>query len=213
MRDKILIGCILCLFSFIPKGAANNYIMNPYTHQEISADSIIERVMTFAPLYETIVSDYRANLYIKGKMDIQKKNFILRYVPSMFRLQKGVREYLLETYSDLHYTAPNIYDQKVKASQGTVRGNRGLPGLLEYFNVNIYSSSLLNDERLLSPLAKNGQKYYKYRIDSVMGDLIIWIIESVLFPVPRAISWWVAIWWSAVTFGVFVKFVFREDRS
>ena len=144
--------------------------MNPYTHQEISADSIIERVMTFAPLYETIVSDYRANLYIKGKMDIQKKNFILRYVPSMFRLQKGVREYLLETYSDLHYTAPNIYDQKVKASQGTVRGNRVLPGLLEYFNVNIYSSSLLNDERLLSPLAKNGQKYYKYQIDSVMGD-------------------------------------------
>ena len=103
-------------------------------------------------------------------MNIQKKNFILRYVPSMFRLQKGVREYLLETYSDLHYTAPNIYDQKVKASQGTVRGNRGLPGLLEYFNVNIYSSSLLNDERLLSPLAKNGKKYYKYRIDSVMGD-------------------------------------------
>lgn len=144
--------------------------MNPYTHQGISADSIIERVMTFAPLYETIVSDYRANLYIKGKMDIQKKNFILRYVPSMFRLQKGVREYLLETYSDLHYTAPNIYDQKVKASQGTVRGNRGLPGLLEYFNVNIYSSSLLNDERLMSPLAKNGQKYYKYRIDSIMGD-------------------------------------------
>ena len=82
--------------------------MNPYTHQEISADSIIERVMTFAPLYETIVSDYRANLYIKGKMDIQKKNFILRYVPSMFRLQKVVREYLLETYSDLHYTAPNM---------------------------------------------------------------------------------------------------------
>ena len=145
--------------------------MSPYnTHQNISVDSIIERVMTFAPLYETIVSDYRANLYIKGKMDIQKKNFILRYVPSMFRLQKGVREYLLETYSDLHYTAPNIYDQKVKASQGTVRGNRGLPGLLEYFNVNIYSSSLLNDERLLSPLAKNGHKYYKYRIDSVMGD-------------------------------------------
>ncbi|WP_073347813.1 DUF5686 family protein [Bacteroides congonensis] len=170
LRDKILIGCILCLFSFSLKGAASNYIMNPYTHKSISADSIIERVMTFAPLYETIVSDYRANLYIKGKMDIQKKNFILRYVPSMFRLQKGVREYLLETYSDLHYTAPNIYDQKVKASQGTVRGNRGLPGLLEYFNVNIYSSSLLNDERLLSPLAKNGQKYYKYRIDSVMGD-------------------------------------------
>ena len=63
--------------------------MNPYTHQEISADSIIERVMTFAPLYETIVSDYRANLYIKGKMDIQKKNFILRYVPFHVSFAKG----------------------------------------------------------------------------------------------------------------------------
>ena len=94
MKYKILIGCMLCLFSFIPKGAAN-LVLNPYTSQEISADSIIERVMTFAPSYESIVSDYRANLYIKGKMNIQKKNFILRYVPSMFRLQKGVREYLL----------------------------------------------------------------------------------------------------------------------
>ena len=95
LKYKILIGCMLCLFSFIPKGAAN-LVLNPYTSQEISADSIIERVMTFAPSYESIVSDYRANLYIKGKMNIQKKNFILRYVPSMFRLQKGVREYLLE---------------------------------------------------------------------------------------------------------------------
>ena len=47
--------------------------MNPYTHQEISADSIIERVMTFAPLYETIVSDYRANLYIKGRWTFRRR--------------------------------------------------------------------------------------------------------------------------------------------
>lgn len=169
LKYKIWFVCLCCLFSFSSRVTADNYILNPYTQQQISADSIIERVMTFAPLYETIVADYRANLYIKGRMDIQKKNFILRYVPAMFRLQKGVKEYLLETYSDLHYTAPNIYDQKVKASQGTVRGNRGLPGLLEYFNVNIYSSSLLNEERLLSPLAKNAHKYYRYQVDSVLG--------------------------------------------
>ena len=107
--------------------------MNPYTHQEISADSIIERVMTFAPLYETIVSDYRANLYIKGKMDIQKKNFILRYVPSMFRLQKGVREYLLETYSDLHYTKQAEKAQylrsKSKSLPGNSEGKQGIAGV------------------------------------------------------------------------------------
>jgi hypothetical protein len=77
---------------------------------------------------------------------------------------------MLETYSDLHFTAPNIYDQKVKASQGTVRGTRTLPGMLEYFNINIYSAALLGNDRLLSPLAKNGRTYYRYRVDSVMGD-------------------------------------------
>lgn len=126
LRGKILILCVLCLFLFWVKGTAGN-VVNPSVGREISVDSIVGRVMDMAPVYETIVRDYKANLYIKGKMDIKKKNFILRYVPSMFRLQKGVREYLLETYSDLHYTAPNIYDQKVKASQGTVRGNRGCP--------------------------------------------------------------------------------------
>ncbi|MDR0940261.1 MAG: DUF5686 family protein [Mediterranea sp.] len=126
--------------------------------------------MTFAPLYETIVSDYRAGLYIKGRLNILKKNFIFRYVPKLFRSQRGVREYMLETYSDLHYTAPNIYDQKVKASQGTVRGNRGLPGMLEYFNVNIYSAALLGNDRLLSPLAKNARSFYRYQVDSVMDN-------------------------------------------
>lgn len=71
--------------------------------------------------------------------------------------------------------------------------SRGLPGLLEYFSVNIYSSSLLNDERLLSPLAKNGQKYYKYRIDSVMGDPNNLDYRIRFIPVPRATSWWAAI--------------------
>ena len=135
--------------------------------QSLSLDSIVRCIMASAPSYRTMVSDFRANLYIKAKMYIRKKNFILRYVPSMFRIQKGVNEYLLETYSDLHYTAPNIYDQKVKASLGTVRGSRGLPGMLEYLKVNVYSASLLNDERLLSPLASNGRKCYTYSIDSI----------------------------------------------
>ena len=91
--------------------------------------------MTFAPFYEKLVTDYRADLYIKGTMDIKRKNFILRYVPSMFRLQKGVRQYMVETYSDLHFTAPNIYDQKVKASVGTVHNSRRSAGYAGVFRI------------------------------------------------------------------------------
>ena len=164
MLKKCALIVLMCLFSFGAKGKSDTVAL-----RAIAVDSIVEHMMAVAPLYEKVVSDFRANLYIKGRFEIKKRNFLLRYVPSMFRLRKGVNEYMLETYSDLHYTAPDIYDQKVKASQGTVQGTRGLPELLEYFQVNVYSTSLLKDNRLLSPLAKNGKKYYKYVIDSVGG--------------------------------------------
>lgn len=135
-----------------------------------SADSIMEKVIFFAPFYERIVDSYKAELYIKGRVNIRKKNHILRFIPSMFRIRKGVKEYMMETYSDLHFTAPNIYDQKIKATVGTASEFWDLDGRLpEYFHINIYSSTLLYD-KLLSPLAPNAKKYYTYRIDTVMGE-------------------------------------------
>lgn len=164
----IWIVCML-VFSFSVKGTASS-VSESYYRNQLLADSIVSCAMNFAPFYENIVKEYRAELYIKGKIDIKKKNLMFRYLPTLFRLQKGVREYIAESSSDLHYTAPRIYDQKVKASIGTLPGSGRLEReMLEYFHINIYSSTLLND-RLLSPLAKNGKKYYKYRLDSVMGE-------------------------------------------
>ena len=168
MRHYKLIWLLFfILFLLAPKGRANS-VLNPYTHEAISVDSILYNVMTFAPFYEKIVNDYRADLYIKGKLNIRKKNFMFRYLPKMFRMQKGVREYLMESYSDLHFTAPDIYDQKVIAGYGTVFSGGFQATMLEYFHVNVYSATLLYD-RLLSPLAKNGKKYYRYQIDTIMG--------------------------------------------
>lgn len=128
------------------------------------------QVMNFAPFYEQIVQEYRADLYLKGEFEVKKKNLAFRYLPTLFPLRKGVRRYIAESVSDMHYTAPNIYDQKVKASIGTLPKNGRLEReILSYFHVNVYASTLLDNE-LLSPLAKNGKKYYKYRLDSVMGE-------------------------------------------
>ena len=133
------------------------------------ADSIMQQVIFYAPLYESIVDRYDASLYIKGRVHIPKKNRLIRFIPSMFRLRKGVTEYLTETHSDLHFTAPDIYDQKVKASIGTASEFWMMDGRLpEYFHINIYSTTLLYD-KLLSPLASNAMKYYEYRLDSVVG--------------------------------------------
>lgn len=132
------------------------------------ADSILTNVIAHASLYEKMVDDYKADLYIKSKLEILKKNHLLKVVPSMFKLQKGVKEYISESVNSVHYTAPHIYDIKVKAISGTVPRYKGVARYtLEYFNMNIYSSSLLQD-KLLSPLAKNGRKHYWYLLDSVI---------------------------------------------
>lgn len=160
---------LLLLWSGGGHAAGAKAIRRPADKAVRDADSIMEKVIFFAPFYENLVDDYRAELYIKGKVNVRKKNHLLRFVPSMFRLRKGVREYMMETCNDLHFTAPDIYDQKVKASVGTASEFWELDGNLpEYFHVNVYSSTLLYD-KLLSPLAPNARKYYNYRIDSVMG--------------------------------------------
>lgn len=158
----------MVLLLIVAEAAAKD-ISNIYGKCGVSADSIMEKVIFFAPFYESIVNEYRAELYIKGRVNIRKKNHIIRFLPTMFRIRKGVNEYMMETYSDLHFTAPDIYDQKVKAGVGTASEFWEADGrLLEYFHINIYSSTLLYD-KLLSPLASNAKKYYTYYIDSIMG--------------------------------------------
>ena len=138
--------------------------------RSVLVETIVGNAMNKAPTYGSIVRDYRSELYVKGRMYVRKKNILVRFVPSLFRLKKDIKEYLVESYSDLHFTAPNIYDQKVKAVYGTVDKYRGVEGdVLDYFHVNIYSPFLLHS-KLLSPLSPGGKKYYSYKMDSVLTD-------------------------------------------
>lgn len=166
-RASILLLILIMLFPFSEAWGSKKVCLS---EKPVLADSILNNIIFFAPLYEKVVERYNADLYIKGKLDIKKSNHLIRVVPSMFKLEKNVKEYIIESVNEIDYTSPNIYDLKVKAVSGTIprfRGERAK--LLEYFNINIYSSTLLSD-KLLSPLAKNARKYYTYLLDSVMGN-------------------------------------------
>ena len=135
-----------------------------------NADSVVYRTILLASLHEKLVGDYRAEMYLKNRIYIRKKNRLIRFIPSMFKPRKGVREYIMETYSDVHYTAPKIYDQKIKASSGTIDKFRGNElQLLDFFHINIYSASLLHS-KLISPLSTIAPKHYSYKIDSVIRN-------------------------------------------
>lgn len=141
--------------------------MSPEIVEPLTGDSIMHHVVESADWYAHVVGDYQADLYVWGHFKVYKRNLLLKVVPSMFRFDKGVKDYMVESKNEVHYSAPDIYDVKMNALTGTFRRNEGEIGnAMEYFNMNIYSTDLLPD-KLISPFTENGHRYYYYVLDSI----------------------------------------------
>ena len=157
--------CVLLLpFGLRAEGKGDAYVYAPTL-----CDTILHSLFQFSSFYSKVIDEYEAEVYLKGRVKVHKSNKLIRYIPSMFRLEKGEDDYVMESISDMHYTAPDIYNRKVKAVSSTFRRNRGqLADLTDFLNVNFYSSSVMSD-KLLSPLNKEASRYYTYELDSVAG--------------------------------------------
>lgn len=130
------------------------------------SDSILEQIFRSSAIYATKIKSYQADLYLKGRMQIHKQNRIIKYVPSMFRLEKGIKDYIHESISELHYTAPDIYDRKVRAISTTFPGGSSrFFDVLDYLRFNIYAPSVMGD-KILSPLNEQSSMHYNYYLES-----------------------------------------------
>ena len=130
------------------------------------SDSIMGCLFDAALKHAVSVKDYRGELYLKGHFKVHKQNRIVRYLPSVFRLEKGVDDYIYESVSDIHYTAPDIVDRKIRALSSTFPNARKgeIFDVIDYIHFNIYSPSLMRD-RLVSPLNWNAERHYRYLLE------------------------------------------------
>ena len=163
MDKRYKIQSFLFLFWIILIASVNGQsLVSPELREPLTGDSVMHHVMSRASWYSHIVGEYRADLYVRGHLKVYRRNPLLRVVPSMFRFEKGVKDYIIESKNQMHYSAPDIYDVKVQALTGTFRRNNGEIGnIMEFFNINIYSTDLLPD-KLISPFSENSHKYYYY---------------------------------------------------
>lgn len=128
---------------------------------------ILKNIFNYSPFYARAVDEYKAEIYLKGRVKVHKSNKLIRYIPSMFRLEKGVDDYILESVSDMHFMAPDVYDRKIRALSTTFPRDKGqIVDLTDFLNMNIYSSSIMTD-KLLSPLDEKSSRYYHYLLDTV----------------------------------------------
>ena len=169
-RASKILGYVFILLLLFPLGmmAKDSKIAIP--DKPVVPDSILQNIFQFSPFYSKIVDEYNADLYLKGKVLVHRSNKLVKYIPSMFSLEEGVNHYIIESLSEMHYTAPDIYNRKVKAVSSTFSRNKGeLTDLTNFLNMNIYSSSIMTD-KLLSPLDEKASKYYIYLLDSIVED-------------------------------------------
>ena len=137
-------------------------------YSQAAPDSVLARMFDASAAHSVKVKDYKCELYLKGHLKVHKQNRIIKYLPSMFRLEKGVNDYLYESISDLHYTAPDIIDRKVRALSTTFPNAKGeIFDVINYLHFNIYSPSLMND-RIVSPLNRESRVHYRYSLEDVV---------------------------------------------
>ena len=116
-----IVWCIL-LVNFSVRMIAQDSEAQVVIRKSFVPDSILTHIFNMASIHSETVKEYNAELYLKGNLQIHHQNRIIKYIPSMFRFEKGISRYIHESISDLHYTAPNIYDRKIRAVSTTFPG-------------------------------------------------------------------------------------------
>ena len=164
IRRIVCLSLLLALFPFCLSAEKNS---RPIPDKPQVDSLILQKIFQFSPFYARIVDEYKADLYLKGRIKVHKSNRLIRYVPSMFRLEKEINDYILESFSEMHYVAPDVYNRKIKAISTTFPRTKGqIVDLTDFLNMNIYSSSIMTD-KLLSPLDQKSSRYYHYLLDTV----------------------------------------------
>jgi hypothetical protein len=151
---------------------------------------IMRKVIGMAPYYLNNVSYYKADVYLKG-------NLVIKKIPKL--LQKSMKvearnddgssvssnqmkegdSYMMESFNEMEFTAPDKYNQKVISIQSTfpVEGNQASP--MEFIQASFYQPVLA--DMAISPLSPAAFSHYRFKYlgASLQGNYTINKIEVI----------------------------------
>ncbi|MDD6211381.1 MAG: DUF5686 family protein [Bacteroidales bacterium] len=133
---------------------------------ERKGDSIMTEVIKRSEFFSSYIQSYDANLYIKVRTEIQRKNFLLPLVPSdIFLFDASQDTSILESYSRLKYLAPDHYSQHIVAVNGTSSKlfKAATTSFMQFFALNIYADYAI-DNAFELPTSTKALKHYRFRL-------------------------------------------------
>ncbi|MBR1503447.1 MAG: hypothetical protein IJ618_06160 [Prevotella sp.] len=124
---------------------------------------ILDRIYQYQADNNIEIKDVEDNVYAKFRFNVERRNWTLWLIPTMYVMAKDPREYIRESYSKVRFRDSHHFDINNQVVTGTIRKNRkAMPTLLDYATPNIYDIALY-DGHMLSPFNKINRKFYRFK--------------------------------------------------
>lgn len=144
--------------------------INVYASRENPAYPIMRRAISMAPYYLNQVKSYQANVYLKGTARLEKVPRMLRNKLNLeingTQLKEG-ELFVGENISEISFTAPDKYKQKIISSNISMMDNQG-----QAFDMGLITSSPYQAQidYLITPLSPQAFSHYKFSLEGSFTD-------------------------------------------
>lgn len=141
-----------------------------------TSDSLLlKRIYSYHALIDTVgVQLPEAYRYTKYSMSVNKRNFMLRTVPTLHSLAHGNnRQFVSEMLEKITYQGMTIDKTDRIASTTSLPRRRSIMDIVWHFlTPQIYSTSVVNDY-ILSPFHADNARYYKFRQSETVDSSLV----------------------------------------
>ncbi len=142
----------------------------PTAESRFLADSIMKHVIKHSSEYANAISRYKAGIYIKGRTEILKHNFLIRYANHIFPVERRKPDVIFEMFSESEYEAPNLYKHDFKAVNGNTFPNKDKQQeIITFLNLNVYAPTIY-DETIITPVGNKAFNYYEFNLEEIAGE-------------------------------------------
>lgn len=130
--------------------------------ERLSVDSVMARVYSYTARTGLKIEDFTSEIYARHYLWTRRRGFWQRYIPGMFRMERGTNSYFGESLARYQFSPSGRIDKKNIAAYST------MPYLsptydrwVGRYTLSIYESNLFTD-RILSPLNRRNRRFYRY---------------------------------------------------
>jgi len=141
--------------------------------REDPAYEIMRRAIAMAPFYLHQVKTYQSEIYTKGTMKVDKMPRLLKITTNNQQIKDIVGKlFVLESQSEVKFTAPNNYEEKILAFSTTIPFDMEASNPLDIMTTNIYDPDMMGR---ISPLSQGAFSYYSFTFEGVTteGDHLV----------------------------------------